>query len=65
MSDFRKFHRFFLLEHGDTSLKKIKKFHPFIKELYAGLYHCYILEALSLLKVMKLLAFIFEHPSYM
>ena len=29
-------------------LKKFKKFHLFIEELYARLYHWYMLEALSL-----------------
>ena len=50
MPVFRIFHRIILSEHGDTSLKKFKKFHLFTKKyasIYARLYHCYILEALS------------------
>ena len=35
MSDFRNFHRIIILEYGDTSLKKFKKFHLFIEKLYS------------------------------
>ena len=49
MPDFRNFHRIIKKEYGDTSFKKIKKFHLFTEELYARQYHWYMFDALSLL----------------
>ena len=46
---FATFTELFYKKHGDTSLKN-KEISPVIKELYARLYHCYIVEALSLLE---------------
>ena len=48
MSDFANFTES-LFKNMGTLPKKLKKFHLFIEELYAHIYHWYIFEALSLL----------------
>ena len=48
LSDFHNFHRIIIRILG-YFLKNFKKFHMFIEELYARLYHWYMFTALGLL----------------